>query len=174
MAHIWTVKVNESFKKTFKTFTKNPDPRTFSEAAMRTFQAAIKKLWPAVPDHFDPKKGGVRCLYAIKRSVARNDDRYTDKVYVGSRDALLDYFRRHADDPDVRKLNMKLGSTGDAFDFQSTAVDGSGKTSTIPFNIGSGAYAVYQKQGWDTMATPTPLGVFLQSYKLGRQRATRP
>ena len=176
LAHIWTVKVNEDFEKAFTISTENPDPGAFSDVAMHTFKAAIRKLWPAVPDPFDPEKGGVQCLYASKESVAKNDGndgRYTNKVYVGSRDALLKYFRGHANDPDVRKLNMRLGSARDKFDFQSIAVDGNDKRSTINFSMGRGPYAVYQKQGWDTMATPTPLDVYRQSYNLGEPVAMK-
>jgi len=140
----WPTNYNEKFIADFNPTTTNPDPVKFKPQAVDEFKQATVNL-------FGHEATRHEILYCHK--VTEN----TKPVYFGTSELLLKLLHEEAD---IRKSLDITEMTSDG-GFVARSVDGKGKEGSKSFKFSPGKqYALYTKQGWETMACITPLDQF--------------
>merc|ERR1712194_218862 len=140
----WPVKYNEKFHEGFGVVFENPDVNKFKPKAVSEFKEVMIKLFGATAQN-------QAVIYAHKET--KNEL----PVYIGSSKKLADLLS--ASEQLRKELNIaKLLDDG----FVSNWVDGKQKTGEKEFHWPKEEvdYALYTKQGWETMACITPLEQF--------------
>lgn len=145
LVQTWTTNFNDNFKSSFNIADHNPDESKFSPIAVKEFEQMCVNLFG------ETARG--RTKFCHKQTTNNNP------VFVGTRDQLLSLLMAN---PQVFK-DMNILSIFDG-GFVSGTVDGKGNTGNKSFNMAGGEeYALYIKQGWDTMACATPLYQFMDN-----------
>jgi len=141
----WTTNFNDNFKSSFNIAEHNPDESKFSPNAVIEFEQMCVNLFG------EAARG--RTKFCHKQTTNNNP------VFVGTRHQLLSLLMAN---PHVCK-DMNILSIFDG-GFEAGTVDGKGNIGSKSFNMAyDGEYALYTKQGWDTMACVTPIEQFMDN-----------
>ena len=145
LVQTWTTNFNDNFKSSFNIAEHNPDESKFSPNAVKEFEQMCVNL-------FGEEARG-RTKFCHKQTTNNNP------VFVGTRHQLLSLLMAN---PHICK-DMNILSIFDG-GFEAGTVDGKGNTGSKSFNMAcDGEYALYIKQGWDTMACATPIEQFMDN-----------
>jgi len=153
LVQTWSVKYNAEFKGKFKVLDRNPSEHLFEPQAVAEFEESMRRIFGKEA----LKKVGVKFCWASTFNPS--------PVYIAPAQALLGLLR----ECDRVRNRLNIAEVIDE-KIVVTVKNKRGVESTKSFSLEMNeVYALYVKQGYDTMACATPLDKFLRERILNRR-----